>query len=117
MNGLRATQNNYQLDGALYINRFFDSVPILPNPDALREFTIQAANFSSEYGGAGALVLALSRRPARADETQTEEQKQQKFGADGMPHGWRDHLRFKNHACVRTAQPEQVAPRSPLPGT
>ena len=41
-------------------------------------------------GGAGALVLALSLRPARADETQTQEQKEQKFGADGMPHGWRD---------------------------
>lgn len=41
-------------------------------------------------GGAGALVLALSLRPARADETQTAEQKAQKFGADGMPHGWRD---------------------------
>ncbi|GJD56000.1 xanthine dehydrogenase family protein molybdopterin-binding subunit [Methylobacterium dankookense] len=42
-------------------------------------------------GGLGALVLALSLRDtARADEGQTEEQKQQKFGADGMPHGWRD---------------------------
>lgn len=41
-------------------------------------------------GGAGALVLALSLRGARADEGQTAEQKAQKFGADGMPHGWRD---------------------------
>ncbi|TXN71260.1 xanthine dehydrogenase family protein molybdopterin-binding subunit [Methylobacterium sp. WL18] len=41
-------------------------------------------------GGAGALVLALSLRDARADEGQTAEQKAQKFGADGMPHGWRD---------------------------
>jgi hypothetical protein len=61
VNGLRATQNNYQLDGALYVNRFFDSVPILPNPDALQEFTIQAANFSAEYAGAGALVQLTSR--------------------------------------------------------
>ena len=57
MNGLRATQNNYQLDGALYVNRFFDSVPILPSPDGLQEFTIEAANFSAQYAGAGALVL------------------------------------------------------------
>lgn len=61
VNGLRPTENNYQLDGALYVNRFFDSVPILPSPDGLQEFTIQAANFSSEYGGAGALVQLSSR--------------------------------------------------------
>ena len=42
-------------------------------------------------GGLGGLVLALSLRDsARADEGQTEEQKAKKFGADGMPHGWRD---------------------------
>ncbi len=28
--------------------------------------------------------------PAQADETQTQEQKEHKYGADGMPHGWRD---------------------------
>ncbi len=61
VNGLRATQNNYQLDGALYVNRFFDSVPILPSPDALQEFTIQASNFSAEFAGAGALVQLSSR--------------------------------------------------------
>ena len=61
VNGLRATQNNFQLDGAIYTNRFFDSVPILPNPDALQEFTIQSSNYSSEYGGAGALVQLSTR--------------------------------------------------------
>ena len=45
-------------------------------------------------GGAGALVLALSLRGARADEGQTAEQKARKFGADGMPHGWRDDPRI-----------------------
>ena len=61
MNGLRATQNNFQLDGAIYNDRFFDSVPILPNPDALQEFTIQSSNYSAEYGGAGALVQLSTR--------------------------------------------------------
>ena len=61
VNGLRATQNNFQLDGAVYENRFFDSVPILPSPDALKEFTIQAANFDAEYGGAGGLVQLSSK--------------------------------------------------------
>ena len=42
-------------------------------------------------GGLGALVLALSLGDrAKADEGQTEEQKAKKFGADGMPNGWRD---------------------------
>ncbi|HEY3840006.1 MAG TPA: carboxypeptidase regulatory-like domain-containing protein, partial [Bryobacteraceae bacterium] len=56
VNGLRATQNNFQLDGAIYNDRFFDSVPTMPNPDALEEFTIQSSNYSAEHGGAGALV-------------------------------------------------------------
>ena len=66
VNGLRATQNNYQLDGALYVNRFFDSVPILPSPDGLQEFTIQAANFSAQYAGAGALVQLSTRSGSNA---------------------------------------------------
>ena len=61
VNGLRATQNNFQLDGAIYNDRFFDSVPILPNPDALQEFTVQSSNYSSEYAGAGALVQLSTR--------------------------------------------------------
>ncbi len=61
VNGLRTTQDNYQLDGAIYTDRFFDSVPILPNPDALQEFTIQSSNYSAEYGGAGALVQLSTR--------------------------------------------------------
>ncbi len=61
VNGLRATQNNFVLDGAGYTNRFFDSVPTMPNPDALQEFTIQSSNYSAEYGGAGALVQLSTR--------------------------------------------------------
>lgn len=61
VNGLRATQNNFQLDGSVYENRFFDSVPILPSPDALREFTIEAANFGAQYGAAGGLVQLSSK--------------------------------------------------------
>ena len=61
VNGLRATQNNFQLDGTIYNDRFFDSVPTMPDPDALEEFTIQSSNFSAEYGGAGALVQLSTR--------------------------------------------------------
>ena len=61
VNGLRATQNNFVLDGTMYTNRFFDSVPTMPNPDALQEFTIQSSDYSAEYGGAGALVQLSTR--------------------------------------------------------
>jgi hypothetical protein len=61
VNGLRATQNNFQLDGAIYNNRFFDSVPTMPDPDALEEFTVQSSDYSAEYGGAGALVQLSTR--------------------------------------------------------
>ena len=64
VNGLRATQNNFQLDGALYTNRFFDSVPTMPSPDALEEFTVQSANYSAQYGGAGALIQLSTRSGA-----------------------------------------------------
>ncbi len=61
VNGLRVTEDNYSLDGGIYINRFFDSVPIMPNPDALQEFTIQASNYDASHGGAGALVQLSTR--------------------------------------------------------
>lgn len=61
VNGLRPTQSTYLLDNAIYNNRFFDSVPILPNPDALQEFTIQSSNYSAEFPGAGALVQLSTR--------------------------------------------------------
>src|SRR3984885_356239 len=61
VNGLRATENTYTLDGTLYVDRFFDSVPTMPSPDALQEFTIQASNYSAEHAGAGALVQLSTR--------------------------------------------------------
>ncbi len=61
VNGLRATENNYTLDGTIYVDRFFDSVPTMPNPDALQEFTIQASNYSADHAGSGALVQLSTR--------------------------------------------------------
>ena len=61
VNGLRATDNNYRLDGATFNNRHFGSAPTLPNPDALQEFTVKAANFNAEDTGAGAVVQLSTR--------------------------------------------------------
>ncbi|SFS13702.1 Carboxypeptidase regulatory-like domain-containing protein [Granulicella pectinivorans] len=66
VNGLRPTENTYELDNAVYNNRFFDSVPILPNPDALQEFTIQSSNYSAQFSGAGALVQLSTRSGTNA---------------------------------------------------
>lgn len=55
-NGLRPLDNNYELDGSLYLNREFDSAPALPNPDALQEFTVKASNYSAAESGAGATI-------------------------------------------------------------
>ena len=61
VNGLRATEDTYTLDGAIFANRFTDSVPILPNPDALQEFTIQSSNYDASHGGAGAIAQLSTR--------------------------------------------------------
>ena len=61
MSGLQTTQNNVRLDGSNYNNRFFGSAPVLPNPDTLREFTVQSANYSARTAGAGALVELSTR--------------------------------------------------------
>jgi hypothetical protein len=61
VNGLRTIDNNYELDGSLYLNRQFNSAPILPNPDALEEFTVKASNFSASEVGAGAMVQLSTR--------------------------------------------------------
>ncbi len=61
VNGLRATENTYTLDGTIYVNRFFNSVPTMPNPDALQEFTIQSSDYSADHAGAGALVQLSTR--------------------------------------------------------
>ena len=66
VNGLRPTENTYELDNAIYNDRFFDSVPILPNPEALQEFTIQSSNYSAQFTGAGALVQLSTRSGTNA---------------------------------------------------
>jgi hypothetical protein len=66
VNGLRATQNNFRLDGSNYNNRFFGSAPVMPNPDTLEEFTVQSANYSARTAGAGALVELTTRSGTNA---------------------------------------------------
>ena len=61
VNGLRPTDNNWQLDGGSYTNQNFGSAPTLPNPDTLQEFTSMTSNFSAQNRGAGAVVKLTTR--------------------------------------------------------
>jgi hypothetical protein len=60
-NGLRTIDNNYELDGVLYLNREFNNAPVLPNPDSLQEFTVKSSNYSAAESGAGATVQLSTR--------------------------------------------------------
>ncbi|HKE26642.1 MAG TPA: TonB-dependent receptor [Bryobacteraceae bacterium] len=61
VNGLRSVDNNYELDGAGFVNSHHDGAPTLPNPDTLGEFTVQSANFSARESRAGAVVQLSTR--------------------------------------------------------
>ncbi|HEV8454909.1 MAG TPA: TonB-dependent receptor, partial [Gemmatimonadales bacterium] len=64
-NGVRATLNNFILDGVDNNSRIVDiqnssNVVIQPSVDALSEFSVQTHNFSAEFGySAGAVVNAV----------------------------------------------------------
>lgn len=60
-NGLRAPDNNYDLDGMPFVNREWDGPPVLPNPDALQEFTMKSSDFSASQSGPGATMLLSTR--------------------------------------------------------
>src|SRR5579884_1017576 len=63
-NGMRATQNNFILDGVDNNSNAIDflngaSYVVKPPPDALQEFKVQTGSFSAEFGhSAGAVVNA-----------------------------------------------------------
>ena len=62
VNGARAISNNYMLDGGDNNDIQGGSPAIVPNPDALEEFSIQTNNFSAEHGGAmGGVINAVTK--------------------------------------------------------
>lgn len=60
-NGLRTIDNNFQLDGVSYVNRQWDTPPLLPSPDSLEEFTVKSSNYGASESGAGAMVQLATR--------------------------------------------------------
>jgi hypothetical protein len=62
VNGARGNQNNYMLDGGDNNDPLTNQPAMVPNPDALEEFSILTSNFSAEYGrNVGAVVNAITR--------------------------------------------------------
>ncbi len=62
VHGLRGTSNNYMLDGGDNNDALGGVAAIVPNPDALEEFTVQTSNFSAEYGrNMGAVINAVTK--------------------------------------------------------
>lgn len=62
VNGARATGTNYLLDGGDNNDPQDNTPAVIPNPDALEEFSILTNNFSAEYGrNAGGVVNAVTK--------------------------------------------------------
>lgn len=66
-NGARGNMVSYALDGAPHNDTFTNVSLMMPNPDALQEFSVQTNNFSAEHGrSAGGVVNAVTRSGTNA---------------------------------------------------
>ena len=62
VHGIRGIANNYMLDGGDNNDPLMGVAAIVPNPDALEEFTVQTSNFSAEFGrNMGAVINAVTK--------------------------------------------------------
>lgn len=55
-NGLRATNNNFTLDGVDNNEPIYGSIGVFPNPDAIQEFQVQTSLAKAEAGRGGAQI-------------------------------------------------------------
>ena len=60
INGARATNNNFTLDGVDNNESQFGQIAIYPNPDAIAEFKIESSVPSAESGRAGGGVISTT---------------------------------------------------------
>jgi len=62
INGARGTSNNYLLDGGDNNDPQISVASLVPNPDALEEFSILTNNYSAEYGrNGGGVINAITK--------------------------------------------------------
>jgi hypothetical protein len=60
VNGARATNNNFTLDGVDNNESQFGQIAIYPNPDAIAEFKIESSVASAESGRAGGGIISTT---------------------------------------------------------
>ncbi len=62
INGSRSNSTSYLLDGANYVDEYYNTNIPFPFPDALQEFSVQTSNYSARYGEAsGGVVNVVTR--------------------------------------------------------
>jgi len=62
VNGTRANQTNYLLDGGNNLDEYTNVNAPFPFPDALQEFSVQTSNYAAEYGqNAGGVVNIITK--------------------------------------------------------
>lgn len=62
VNGSRNNQTSYELDGAQFLDQYYNVNVPFPFPDALQEFSVQTSNYSARYGGnAGGVVNVVTK--------------------------------------------------------
>ena len=62
VNGSRDNQTNYSLDGANFLDQYYNVNVPFPFPDSLQEFSVQTDNYSARYGeNAGGVVNVVSK--------------------------------------------------------
>lgn len=65
INGSRTNQTSYLLDGADYVDQYYNTNVPFPFPDAVQEFSVQTSNYSARYGGsAGGVVNVITKSGA-----------------------------------------------------
>ena len=62
INGSKTNQTSYMLDGANYLDQYYNTNIPFPFPDALQEFSVQTNNYSTRYGeNAGGVVNVVTK--------------------------------------------------------
>lgn len=62
INGSRSNQTGYLLDGAPFLDQYYNTNIPFPFPDALQEFSVQTSNYTARYGGnAGGVVNVVTK--------------------------------------------------------
>lgn len=62
INGSRSNQTGYLLDGAPFLDQYYNTNIPFPFPDALQEFSVQTSNYTARYGGnAGGMVNVVTK--------------------------------------------------------